>query len=505
MNASETLYVAPNPIRFTWANRIELDAAQENPELVEDLLTAGGMSCMYGPSNSGKSYFALHLSYAIAEGRPFLGKRVAPGLVVYVAGEGSSSVRQRLRAIRQQHGAGLSRLGLVGQSLTLTSGHADVDALIARMKIAAEGASAPIALIVIDTLARAMGDGDENSAREMGRLVAAGDRIRHETGAHVMYVHHSGKDPWSGARGSSALRAALDTEFEVYGDDQRKVHTLEVKKQRDLSSIGMKLSAQFRPVVLGKNQWKKDVTACVLVDTDAHAVRRRDGKEREPRSLTDHQKLVIDALESTIREHGRVPRGLDLPFYVKAVRTDEVRRRFYALATDLNSNRRADRFKRILGGFQNSGKVCGQSDWLWIPSGGSGSPTPPLSRDSVGVVGDSPSPENTQLGEMGDVGDSGVNVSPPNDKPSSRAPAPIEISSTPTREEDARASGIALPESTAGIARIQPPRKRSANPPATITKLSSGTGSDYPEIDPALLHRHNSLDQLSTAIGVGHG
>ncbi len=49
----------------------------------------------------------------------------------------------------------------------------------------------------------------------MGALVRCMDLIRQETGACVLFVHHSGKDAAKGARGHSLLRAAIDTEIEV--------------------------------------------------------------------------------------------------------------------------------------------------------------------------------------------------------------------------------------------------------------------------------------------------
>jgi hypothetical protein len=56
-----------------------------------------------------------------------------------------------------------------------------------------------------------MQGGDENSSDAMGTLVANSDKIRHATGAHLLWVHHSGKVISMGMRGSSVLLAAVDT------------------------------------------------------------------------------------------------------------------------------------------------------------------------------------------------------------------------------------------------------------------------------------------------------
>ena len=69
-----------------------------------------------------------------------------------------------------------------------------------------------VALVVIDTLARAM-TGNENAPEDMGRFVAACGRIREACEGHVLIVHHCGKDQARGARGHSSLRAATDVEL----------------------------------------------------------------------------------------------------------------------------------------------------------------------------------------------------------------------------------------------------------------------------------------------------
>ncbi|EEW57677.1 regulatory prophage protein [Ruegeria sp. TrichCH4B] len=70
-------------------------------------------------------------------------------------------------------------------------------------------------LIVVDTLSRVMGDGDENTAPDIADLVKNLDVLRRRTGSNIMLIHHSGKDIARGARGHSSLRAAVDTEIEL--------------------------------------------------------------------------------------------------------------------------------------------------------------------------------------------------------------------------------------------------------------------------------------------------
>jgi hypothetical protein len=55
--------------------------------------------------------------------------------------------------------------------------------------------------------------------------------IRRAANSCVLVVHHSGKNIESGSRGSSALKAAIDSELELIGDATRM--TLRCTKQKD--------------------------------------------------------------------------------------------------------------------------------------------------------------------------------------------------------------------------------------------------------------------------------
>jgi hypothetical protein len=74
------------------------------------------------------------------------------------------------------------------------------------------------ALVIVDTLARCMVGGDENSAKDMGGAVESLDLIRRATGAAVLVVHHTTKGTQT-ERGSSALRGAAHTMISLSNDD----------------------------------------------------------------------------------------------------------------------------------------------------------------------------------------------------------------------------------------------------------------------------------------------
>lgn len=250
-------------IPIEWAPKIVFDPTAVH-EIIEDVLVAGGMSVWYGASGSGKTTLLLDAMLRMPRERPWLGKRLERGASVLVCAESPSSARLRVAAFREHHGGDIGSFAIIPEALNLLNGSADVDDLIDLLIRESNRLPVPLALIGIDTVARVMLGGDENTAEDMGRLVAAGDRIRRELAVHVAFVHHSGKDASLGARGHSSLRAATDTEIEVTFDKATKLHTVEITKQRDLGSQGLKLSARFLPVELGTNQWGNPITACVV-------------------------------------------------------------------------------------------------------------------------------------------------------------------------------------------------------------------------------------------------
>lgn len=257
----------PNALKLVFSEDISAEAIKLD-QLLEDLLTQGGLSVMYGESNSGKSFLAAHLACAIAKGQPWLGKRTVFGSVMYVAGEGAESIKLRVLAHRQHYKVDRLALAVVPEAINMLDDNSDTARIITAAQRVKDHYQAPLHLIVIDTLARAFGGGNENASEDMNAVIRHADEIRQATGAHVLFIHHSGKDAAKGARGHSALRAATDTEIEVTADPENKLHTAEIKKQRDLSSLSEKFTGKFQVVRMGTDQWGKPITTCVVTDTD---------------------------------------------------------------------------------------------------------------------------------------------------------------------------------------------------------------------------------------------
>lgn len=176
--------------------------------LVEDLLYLDSVAVIFGPSGGGKTFLALDLAFCVGGALPWQGRAVHGGEVLYVLGEGRGGIGQRAKAWKQAFGADdPAGFRLFPEAVSLLDpGHVEA--------VAQWAAEHRPVLVVLDTLARAMPGGDENTARDMGAAIAGADAIRRASGACVLLVHHTGKDGLL-ERGSSALRAAADTVLPV--------------------------------------------------------------------------------------------------------------------------------------------------------------------------------------------------------------------------------------------------------------------------------------------------
>lgn len=236
----------------------------ETADFVQTLLTVGGASVVYGPSNTGKSFWVLELAASVATGRPFMDSlETDKGLVVYFALEGTHGTKNRIHALWSSGRLGAEPpLYLCSEPLSLLDPN-DVERMIAVIKEAELETGVPCKLVIIDTLARAMPGGDENQGKDMGKYVYGVDRIRAETTAHVMSVHHSGKNEDNGARGHSSLRAAMDTEIRVSRPSGGLVSLVTVTKQRDLPAINP-MAFSLETVALGVDRRGHAITSCVV-------------------------------------------------------------------------------------------------------------------------------------------------------------------------------------------------------------------------------------------------
>ena len=245
----------PNPLlrHLSYDSDAALDRIASQQWLIDQVLPVDGFGVIYGPSGSYKSFVAMDLSACVASAMAWHGNDTDnPGHVIYIGAEGATGLHLRKKAWEIRYGKRLNNLAILGAAVTINSAM-ECQHLIDLCLMAADELKEPIRLIVVDTLARSFA-GEENSASDMGAFVRACDRIRTETGATVLVIHHSGKDAEKGARGSSALRAACDFEYRVVSSGKKvtKITCTKAKDSDPFDDMDFKLEV----VEIGRNDAK---------------------------------------------------------------------------------------------------------------------------------------------------------------------------------------------------------------------------------------------------------
>ena len=270
------------PLTFDFVHADDITDGEGAFDFVEDLLTDGAASVIYGASNSGKTFFAIDLGAHVATGREWQGKEVEQGAVIYIALEGEQGAKNRIKAMQ---GRGILPKGapffLCFSPVNLLD-PTHPEAIKRMIESVSASAGISVRLVIIDTLARAMAGGEENSGKDMGEAVKTIDAVRESTGAHVCIIHHCGKDTAKGARGHSSLRAAIDTEIEVIHPEGDRYRTATVVKQRDLATIAP-LVFSLEAVEVGLNRRGQLITSCVVKeepDIMAHVKRKAGAKKK---------------------------------------------------------------------------------------------------------------------------------------------------------------------------------------------------------------------------------
>lgn len=305
---SASAVAPPPPNRFTPVNAWDYADGPDPAWRVDGLLPEHGLAMIFGASGSGKSFFTLDMAMAIARGTPYGHdkRKVLPGRVVYIAAEGASGFRKRLRAFRLHHqlkpGSPAPQLIVLAPNLMSAADVTELQTAIA----AAGGAD----VIVVDTLHASAAGADENSAKDMGQYLTHCRALQASTGGLVIMIHHSGKDEERGARGSSSLRAAMDTEIEVSGATDSEFRVAHVTKQRDGDDTGA-VCFKLVPVALFGD---RPGTSAVVEHLP------RPAKVRKQRTSAE-QALVIRQLQ-VMSASGMYPSGVQLETLVAGINAE---------------------------------------------------------------------------------------------------------------------------------------------------------------------------------------
>ncbi|MPY73110.1 MAG: AAA family ATPase [Alphaproteobacteria bacterium] len=246
--------------RFSPMSEAEQDAIPDPVWLINSVIQVHTINFFVGPSQSYKTFLVMDLCLSAASGLAWCdsGKGEAhsmryrakrPLTTVYIPGEGAAGVAKLRRiAWRKKRGIDESIPFYVTREMPR---FADADHIQA-LADSIDAAGIKPDILVIDTLARAMAGLDENSAKDTGVIFEHLDYLKRRFGCAVIVIHHSGKTPGKGARGSSNIDASADAVFESEGDKQTRTATIWNKKQKDAEAWREPLYFRGDPVSIGR-------------------------------------------------------------------------------------------------------------------------------------------------------------------------------------------------------------------------------------------------------------
>jgi hypothetical protein len=241
--------------------------------IIHNFINEGAFVQIFGEPEAGKSFVAIDWGLCIASGRDWAGHRIfSPGPVIYIAGEGTKDFNKRIKAWVKENG-GASGKDLPFYRFNHATALLDEEKLIEAGKLieAVTTKHGKVSAVVIDTLNRNFGGGDENSTKDMTAAVSAIDKIIRKFGCAVIVVHHTGHGDKTRSRGSGVLHAANDFDYKV--ERRGQYATVSCTKAKDFERP-MEVSFRMEKVPVGRD-------ADTGEDIDSLVFRKVDGVEVE--------------------------------------------------------------------------------------------------------------------------------------------------------------------------------------------------------------------------------
>jgi len=241
-------------------------AAPPRSYFLPGLMAPRELSVWWGAPKCGKSFLLLRLSYGLACGHGMWGREPSrPVRCLYIAAEGEGGLGNRLRALLAELGHPGDAFGTIAQRVTLGPPAEDVDAAIAAAR------SMRAEVVVVDTLARTFGQGNEDAAQDMGAFIQCMDRLREEAGCHVAIVHHAPKDESARTpRGSGALLGAADLVVRIRKGVDGGPGTATVEHAKD-EADGTVLPFRLRVVDVAAPAGGPPQQTCIATQAEARA------------------------------------------------------------------------------------------------------------------------------------------------------------------------------------------------------------------------------------------
>lgn len=254
---------------------------------ITDILLADSLALFFGDPESGKTFLAIDIALCMAYGRKWHGHVVKQCPVVYIAGEGHNGMAIRFAAWRKHYSEqGDADFYCSNQAAALF----DADSA-KRVENEIHALNAQPKLIVVDTLARNFGGGNESATEDMNKFIRNVDNLRRPYDATALIVHHTGHKEKNRARGAFTLTCAMDTEYQMSRDGD--LVSFENTKMKDAERAESKMF-EFQKVILDEKDAEDDpVTSVILKERTA----------REKKVWGKNQQAIFDLLKEMFVTH----------------------------------------------------------------------------------------------------------------------------------------------------------------------------------------------------------
>ena len=311
-DAAPTLRALP---AFDDAATLAAETLPTPPAIIEGLLRRGEKAVLGGASKSFKSWASLDIAIAVSHGVPWLGRAVAPGNALVVNLELPRwCLRKRVLDVAAARSLRLEP----GRLILWTLRGVRVTAEQLRLTIA-ERKPENLALVIIDPAYKLLDGRDENSACDIGNLLANFEGIAADTGAAILIPAHF-------AKGNASHKESQDriSGSGVFARDPDSIITLTRHETDDAFTLEATLRT-FPPVSPFVIRWTHPV---FTVDTALDPARLKKAKPGPSAKFTSDKLLSLLPVG-----------GLSKPDWrKKSEKTMGISRsKFYALSAELET------------------------------------------------------------------------------------------------------------------------------------------------------------------------
>lgn len=271
-------------------------ARQSLPWLIKPFLHLESTVCIFGPPKQFKTFVALDMALSIATGLPFMNRWEVrrPGMAIYVAGEGVFGVSHRVRAWALHRGIPDEEFTTDKVPFYRTRGAIQISdggamEMAQQCEELSRQAGLPVNVIIVDTVARNFGSGNESDTRDMNQFIARCDTdIKDRFGCCTILVHHTGHNERDRPRGSMVLPGAMDGLIRVTKEDGGliEVHPSNYKDSESPDPF----MAQPRKVDLGFRDEDGDPIESIALEWMGASILDQD------KGLKPDEKLVLSCL-----------------------------------------------------------------------------------------------------------------------------------------------------------------------------------------------------------------